>query len=92
MKIYNNRINTNFVGNTIPEDKEYYTCLSVILLDSVVKIDNDYYPQIFLKECKYAVKKKKVINTNNGELNLDEPDDESIIISLMNLMKIKILF
>ena len=47
MKIYNNRINTNFLGNKIPEDNEYYTCLSVILLDSVVKIDNDYYPQIF---------------------------------------------
>ena len=92
MKIYNNRINTSFVGNKIPEDNEYYTCLSVILLDSVVKIDNDYYPQIFLKECKYAVKKKQVINTNNGELNLDETDDESIIISLMNLMKNKILF
>ena len=32
-------------------------------------------PQIFLKECKYAVKKK--INTSNEELILDEPDDKS---------------
>ena len=44
----NNRINTNFHGNEILEENKYYTCLSVILLDSVVKIDNDYYPQIFL--------------------------------------------
>ena len=77
VKIYNNRINTNFHGNKMPEENEYYTCLSVILLDSLVKIDNDYYPQIFVEECKYAVKKKKIMNTINEELNLDESDDES---------------
>ena len=59
-----------------PEDNEYCTCLSVILLDSVIKIDNNYYPQIVLEECKYAMKKKKRMNTINDELNLDESDDE----------------
>ena len=43
----------------------------------LVKIDNNYYPQIFLEECKYAVKKKKIRNTINDELNLDESDDAS---------------
>ena len=46
-KIYNNKIKTNFYGNKIPEDNEYCTCLSVILLDSVVKISNVYYQSIF---------------------------------------------
>ena len=59
IKIYNNRRFTNFQGNKIPKNNEYCTCLSVILLDSVVKIDNDYYQQIFLGECKYTMKKKK---------------------------------
>ena len=59
IKIYNNRINTNFQGNKIPENSKYCNCLSVILLDFVIKIDNDYYLQIFLEECKNAVKKKK---------------------------------
>ena len=58
------------------EDNEYCTCLSVILLDSVIKIDNNYYPQIVLEECKYAVKKKKRMNTINDEVNLDESDDK----------------
>ena len=31
---------------------------------------------MFLEECKYAVKKKKIINTINEELDLDESDDE----------------
>ena len=78
IKIYNkNRINTNFQGNEIPEGNECFTCLSVILLDSIVVVDKKYHPQIFLEECKYTVKKKNVINTIREELNLDESDYES---------------
>ena len=77
IKIYNNKIDTNFDGNKIPRDNEFCTWLSVMLLDSVVEIDNDHYPQIFLKECKYAAKKKKIINSINEELDLDESDSES---------------
>ena len=70
-----NRINTNSHGNKMPEDNECCTFLSVILLDSVVKIDNYYY---HLEGCKYAVKKKKIINCINEELNVDESyNDES---------------
>ena len=61
----------------MPEENEYYTCLYVVLLDSVVKIDIDYYPKIFLQECKYAVKKKKIMSAINEKLDLDESDDES---------------
>ena len=32
------------------------------------------------------------MNTNNEDLNLDEPNNESKLINLMNLMKIKIVF
>ena len=28
------------------------TCLAVITIDSIVKTDENYYPQVFLKECK----------------------------------------
>ena len=86
IKIYNNRINTKFQGNTIPEDNEYCNSLSATLSDSVVKIDNNYYPQIFSEECKYAKKKKKrkkkksqkrrIIISINEALNLDKSDDE----------------
>ena len=31
---------------------------------------------MFLQECKYALKKKKIINTINEELDLDESVDE----------------
>ena len=76
IRIYNDKINTNFYDNKRLKDNECCTCLSVILLDSLLKIDNDYYPQIILEECKYAMKKKKIMSTINEELNLDESDDE----------------
>ena len=72
-KIYDNRTNTNFQDNKIPQDDEYFTCLSVTLLDSVVNADKKY-PQIFLEECKYAIQKKK--KYINEELNLDESDND----------------
>ena len=77
IKYYNKRINKNFKGNKIPKDNECCACVFVILLDSVVNLDKKYYPQIFLEECKYAIKKKKVMNTINEELNLDKSDCES---------------
>ena len=65
IKTYNNKINTNFHVNEIPEDNECCTCLSVISLDCIVNLHKKYYPQIFLEECKYPVKKKKIINAIN---------------------------
>ena len=36
-----------------------FTCLAVILVDFIIKKDENYYPQLFLKECKYIEKEKK---------------------------------
>ena len=60
INIYNNRVYTNFEHNKIPKDNECFLCLSVILLDSIfINSDEEYYPQILLEECKYAIKDKK---------------------------------
>ena len=76
-KTYNNRINTNFHSNKIPEENGFCACLSILLLDSVVIVDKKYCPQILLEECKKVVTKKTIINSINEELNLDESDDKS---------------
>ena len=51
-------IKTKFLGNGIPGDNTYYTCIACITLDSVLKMGKKYYPQVYLEECKYKVKKK----------------------------------
>ena len=42
----------------------------------IVNVDKKYYPQIFLKQSKDGIKKKKVMNAITEELKLDESDDE----------------
>ena len=60
IKTYHDRICTNFQHNKIPKDNEYCTCLSVILSDSIfVNSDKECCAQIFLEECKYAIKDRK---------------------------------
>ena len=77
IKIYNNRVYKNFQHNRIPKDNEYCAYLSVILLDSTfVNSDKEFYLQILLEECKYAIKKKKIVNAINEDLKLSEPDNE----------------
>ena len=52
IKIYSDRVYTNFQPTKIPKDNEYCACLSVILLDSIcINLNKEYYPQIFLEEC-----------------------------------------
>ena len=79
IKIYNDRVYTNFQHDKIPKDNEYCACLSVILLDSVlVNSNKEYYPQIFLEECKYAIKDRKIVNVINEYLKLNKSDDQCI--------------
>ena len=42
----------------MPKEGSHRICLSIILIDSVFKMSKNYYPQMFLKECKYIVKEK----------------------------------
>ena len=45
---------TNFHYKKIPKGKAPCQCLSIIMLDSVIKVNKKYYPQTFLEESKYA--------------------------------------
>ena len=67
----------NFYDTKMLIENKRYICLFVILLDSIfANLHKEYYSQIFLKECKYTVKSKKIMNNINEELELDESDDE----------------
>ena len=47
---------TNFHDEEMPKVGSKYTCLAVILIDFVLKKYENYYAQVFLKECKYIEK------------------------------------
>ena len=50
------------------------------MLDSVIRADKKYYPQTLLEECRYEIKKNKMENLINDNLDIsssDESDSES---------------
>ena len=55
---YNGKINTNLHNNKTSREGSEFICLSVILIDSVFGTGKNYYPQVFLEECKYVFLKK----------------------------------
>ena len=57
IKIYGDKVNTNFHDKNIPKEKTACKCLSLIMLDSVIWVNKKYYPQTLLEERKYEIKK-----------------------------------
>ena len=58
LKVFKNVNITTFTNNVIPGENTHYTCISAIDIDSVLKIDKKTYPQAYLEQCKYKLKKK----------------------------------
>ena len=46
--------------NKVPIEGSQWFCLLVIMIYSVFRTGKSYYPQAFLKECKYIAKEKKI--------------------------------
>ena len=74
IKMYEDKVNTNFQGKKVPKGNASYKCLSLIMLDSVIRVNKMYYPQILLEECKYVIRKNKMENLINNDLNLSSSD------------------
>ena len=61
----------------MPKEKAPCKCLSIIMLDSVIKAKRKYYPQTLLEECKYEQKRIKIENLIDDDLEKSEYDSES---------------
>ena len=59
----------------MPKENASYKYLSLAML-SIIRVSKKYYPQIFLEECKYVIRKNKMENlinddkSNNNNKNL----------------------
>ena len=73
-----NKINRTTFSNNIPIERNHYICIPAIDIDSVLKIDNKRaYPQDYLEQCKYKLKKRKIANYIDDEI-IDEDSDSDI--------------
>ena len=74
-KINRTTFNNNNNKNNIPIERNHYICIPAIDIDSVLKIDNKRaYPQAYLEQCKYKLKKRKIVNYIDDEI-IDEDRD-----------------
>ena len=72
LKVFNRTNRTTF-DNNIPIERNHYICIPAIDIDSVLKIDNKRaYPQAYLEQCKYKLKKKKIVNYIDDEIIDDD--------------------
>ena len=71
---FNGAIKTDFLGDEIPKENMHYTCMVCITIDSVTRMEKKNYPQVYLEECKYKMKKTKMSKFIKTKL---ESDSES---------------
>ena len=78
LKIFD-RINRTIFNNNnyIPMERNHYICIPVIDIDSVLKIDKRAYPQAYLEQCKYKLKKRKIVNYIDDEIIDEDSDSDS---------------
>ena len=75
MREFDGSIKTNFLGNYLPKDNTYYTCIACITIDFIIKINKKNYPQVYLEECKYKIKKIHTSRFINNELQTHSESD-----------------
>ena len=82
---FNGVIKTNcwvFSSDEVPKENEHFACIACITIDSVMRMEKKNHPHFYLEECKYRIKKTKMIKFIEAEL---ESESESEIVSDIEL-------
>ena len=77
IKTYGDSVITNFHNKKMAKENTPYTCLSIIMLDSIIKAKEKHYPQTFLEDCKYEQKRIKIKNLIDDDLEERKSDSDS---------------
>ena len=51
VKTFNSMINTLFLGNKIPREKNQCICIAAIFIDFALNIEKKTDPQVYLEQC-----------------------------------------
>ena len=76
LKIFKKKNLTTFDNNIVPIEINHYICIPIIDIDSVLKIDKKAYTQAYLEECKYKLKKRKIVSFIDSEIIDDSDSDD----------------
>ena len=90
IKTYGDSVITNFHSKKIPKEKAPCKCLSIIILDSVIKAKKKYYSKALLEGFKYEQKRIKIEKLIDDDLEKSELAvilimKQNLILIMMNL-------
>ena len=77
LKIFNGINKTTFTDDVVPIEKNHYICIPATDIDSVLKIDKRVYPQAYLEQCKYKLKKRRPVDFIDFEITDEDDDSEN---------------
>ena len=66
----------------MPKENMHYTCIACIIIDSVMKVEKNFLPQVYLEECKYKIKKIQTSRFINTERDSDSESDAELMAKL----------
>ena len=75
LREYDGVIKTNFLGSGVPKENMHYTCIACVTIDFVMKTNKKNYPQVYLEEFKYKIKKIQMSKFVNAKLESDSDLD-----------------
>ena len=84
LKIFAGINRTTFNNNSIPIERNHYIYIPAIDIDSVLKINKSAYPQAYLEQCKYKLKKRKIVNYIDDETIDKDSDIDDAVDSHLN--------
>ena len=68
-------VKINFLGDKIPKENVHYACIACITIDSVMRMKKMNYPQVYLEEYKYKIKKIKISKFINTEMKSESESE-----------------
>ena len=63
VKEFDGVIKTNFLGNDMPKENMYYTCIACITIDSVMNIDKKIIHKFIWKSVNIELRNQKYLNS-----------------------------
>ena len=80
VKTFSGVTSTFFSKDELPKERNHYICIAAICIDSVLKIERKNYPQVYLEQFKYKLKKQKTVDFIGIELVISSDLSDSDLI------------
>ena len=55
--------------------KKHYICIAAISVHSVLQVEKKIYPQVYLEQCKYKLKKRKPVDFIDADIEISSDSD-----------------